>query len=173
MWRVTSIALLCAAATVTAAPQGQEAGSAGQSKTATSTALSGCLRAGPGRDAFVLVTGDSPAAPQSPATSGSGSQPAGTSGQAPLKTVTYQLVPGEPGVDLKQFVGQRVSVTGRLDPGSKTTVATNASAAAEAKTDATPRDQTTPVVTTTEATRVQAQRMQVASISPAGGSCPQ
>jgi hypothetical protein len=154
------------------ARQGSTAGSP------TST-VTGCLRAGDTQNSFVLtVTGDPGAGTAGTAGTASGDRSTGASphatgaaGNSPIKTVTYQLTPGKPDVDFRRFVGQRVKVTGTLDPASKPAVASSTTSATTTPADATPRDQATPVVTTTEATRVQAQHLQVASISPVGGSC--
>jgi len=181
MKRLTSITpLLVLGVSLAAAAEPQGAAGAPASSTAQAT-LTGCLRAGDAQNTFVLSVAADPAAGTAAAgasasgdrSTGSSPHATGTTGANALKTTTYQLTPTQTTVDLRRFVGQRVTVTGALDPSSTSSVATSNTAAAEAAHDAAPGDRKTPVVTTTEATRVKSQRMQVSSIKPVGGSCQQ
>jgi hypothetical protein len=176
MKRLTSITVLCCAATVAVAAEERQ----GSPSTASApSTVTGCLRAGEAQNTFVLtVAGDPGAGTAGTAgtasgdrTTGSSPHATGTPGNTPIKTVTYQLTPGSGSVDFRRFVGQRVKVTGTVDAASKPAIASSSTSSTTESADAKPQDQATPVVTTTEATRVQAQRLQVASISPVGGSC--
>jgi hypothetical protein len=183
MKRLTSITpLLVLGASLVAAAEPQGGGGTQGSSTAQApSTLTGCLRAGEAQNTFVLSVAADPAAGTAAVgasasgdrSTGSSPHATGTTGANAIKTTTYQLTPAQATVDLRRFVGQRVTVTGALDPSSKSTVATSNTAATQAAPDAAPGDQKAPVVTTTEATRVQSERMQVASIKPVGGSCQQ
>jgi hypothetical protein len=176
MQRFTSITVLCCAATIGTAAAERQGSTSGSPAPSTFT---GCLQAGQARNTFVLsVAGDPGTGTAGTAGTASGDRTTsssphatGTSGNSPIKTLTYQLAPAKADVDFTRFVGQRVRVTGAPDPDTKPAVASSTATATTPSADAAPHDSATPVVTTTEATKVQAQRLQVTSITPVGGSC--
>ncbi len=105
--------------------------------------VTGCLRAGDAPDTFVLTTSQI----------ADGRQP-----------TTYQLS-GSAGVNLTQHIGDRVSVQGVVRAQQESTTATSGTAA-KAKPQGTAG---TPTVSTT--TTLDLKRMDVTSISSAGGKC--
>jgi hypothetical protein len=141
--------------------------------------VTGCLRAGDQQNTFVLsvldpaggdtARNDTTTGAQSPAPKGT-TGTTGSSGAVP-KTMTYQLMPGTANIDLRAHVGQRVQVNGTVQPESETTVATGSRTAGVAPHDATPKDESTPVVATTARADVKVQRLKVASLQAVGGSC--
>jgi hypothetical protein len=141
--------------------------------------VTGCLRAGDQQNTFVLsvldpaggdtARNDTTTGAQSPAPKGT-TGTTGTSSAVP-KTMTYQLVPAGSGIDLRAHVGQRVQVNGRVQPESGTTVASGNQTAGVAPRDATPKDGSTPIVSTTARTDVEVQRLKIDSLKAVGGSC--
>jgi hypothetical protein len=176
MQRFTSITVLCCAATISIGAAERQGSTPGAPAPSTFT---GCLQAGQTPNTFVLTVAGGPGTgtagtagtASGDRTTGSSPHATGTQGNTPIKTLTYQLVPTRADIDLTKFVGQRVRVSGTLDPGTKPAVASSTDTATTPSADTNPQDNSTPVVTTTEATRVQAQRLQVASATPVGGSC--
>jgi hypothetical protein len=176
MQRFTSITVLCCAAAVAVGAAERQGSTAGAPAPST---LTGCVQAGQAQNTFILtVAGDPGTGTAGTAGTASGDRTTsssphatGTPGNSPIKTLTYQLAPTKAEIDLTKFVGQRVRVTGTLDPTTKPSVASSTDTATTSSPDANRQDKSTPVVTTTEATKVQAQRLQVTSVTPVGGSC--
>jgi hypothetical protein len=185
-----SFVLGCSVIAAVHGQTGTAAPPAGSSSSQTTTAdahtpanapvtVTGCLRAGDQQNTFVLAVldpaggdtarNDTTTGAQSPAPTGT----AGTAGQSSAvpKTVTYQLVPSGSSIDLRSHVGQRVQVSGKVQPNSGTNVAAQSRSAGTAPTDTAPNDQATPVVSTTEQTNLKVQRLQVDSLKAVGGSC--
>lgn len=141
--------------------------------------VTGCLRAGEEQSTFVLAVldpsggdtarNDTTTGAQSPAPTGT----TGTASQSSSlpKTLTYQLVPGASNTDLRSHVGQRVQVTGTVQASSGSTVQSKTATAGAAPNDTQPGDAQTPVVATTEQTRVKVQKLKVQSLKAVGGSC--
>lgn|GEM_PF-5820370 len=157
----------------------QTAASDTNTPAAAPVTVSGCLRAGDEQNTFVLsvldpsggdtARNDTTTGAQSPAPKGT-TGTAGSSSAVP-KTMTYQLVPANANMDLRAHVGQRVQVNGTVQPGSGTTVAAGSRTGNVAPHDATPNDESTPVVTTTARAGVTVQRLKVDSLKATGGSC--
>lgn len=185
-----SFALGCSVAAAAQPPSGTAAPQPGTSSAQTVVSeartpsdapvtVTGCLRAGEAQNTFILAVldpsggdiarNDTTTGAQSPAPTGT----SGTAGQSSAlpKTMTYQLAPGASAIDLRSHIGQRVQVTGRVQPDTGTAIAAESQSATAAPKVATPGDQTTPVVSTTERTNVKVQRLQVQSLKAVGGSC--
>jgi hypothetical protein len=173
MWRLTTIAFVAGTATLCAAEQSAPAAQSYPATKAETKTVTGCLRTGDRQNAFVLAVIDD-TAPQASAqgdrSTSASPQATGTAGAA-MKTITYQLVTDQSNVELRKHVGTRVQVTGRLDPAASRSVTENSSETT-AVPPAIPQANTTPVVTTSEKTKVQVQTLHVTSIKPVGGSCP-
>ena len=180
MMRFTSITILASVVSFAAqsapGPQGAS-GSSTSSARAETRSVTGCLRAGTTPAAFVLIVPDEPRDdPGKTQTSAAGDtstaaspRVAGTAGAA-VKTTTYQLVPQRSSVDFRRYVGQRVEVTGTVDPSSGRAARPSRGAEPPSTPNRGKDDGALPTAAGGQ-TQVQGERFQVTSVRAVGGSC--